>query len=139
MITTVTDLRTELTRLRAELEKAFGPDTAMPGSRGRGVSGGQCAAVAVIVYDKLGGSLVSTTVEGESHWFNRFRIGDATYDADITGDQWERPRIQIADRDRLYASTRVRRSDELNEETLRRAATLANRAGIEAPKVRRIA
>lgn len=127
----VKGLRQQLIQLRATLEKAFGPDTAMPGSRGRGVSGGQCAASAAIVYDKLGGCLVSTRVEDESHWFNRLRVGNTLLDVDITGDQWGRPAIQIADEGELYEGTRVRVPSELNSETLARARKLAARAGIE--------
>src|ERR1041384_3491139 len=124
---TLEDLREQLAELRSKLDNAFSPDTAMAGSRGIGPSAGHCAAVAAIVFDHLGGDLVSTKVQDESHWFNRFRAGDEIYDADITGDQWGRDAVQTGKEGSLYPHTRVRRSEDLNEETLRRAMKLATR------------
>jgi len=87
----------------------------------------------VIARELLGGEMVSAKVQGLSHWFNRFRVKEALFDADITGDQFGRPVLQIAPEGELYADTRVRRPEHLNEETLKRARLLAERAG--APEV----
>jgi hypothetical protein len=136
---TLPDLQARLAQLRSKLQPVFSRDTAMAGSRGVGPSAGHCAAVAAIVFDNLGGKLVSTIVQGESHWFNRFRLENEIYDVDITGDQWARPSIQVGKGGALYPGTRVRKSEELNEETLRRALKLAARAGISLSKLRRVA
>jgi len=117
--------------LRASLEKAFSPDTAMSHSLGTGLSAGQCAATAAIVFDRLGGSLVSTTIENESHWFNRIQVGDAVVDVDLTGDQFGRPAVQISMEGTLYSGTRIREVENLNNETIQRAIKLASRAGIQ--------
>jgi hypothetical protein len=73
--------------------------------------------------------MVSAKVQGLSHWFNRFRVKDTLVDADITGDQFGLPVLQSAPQGQLYADTRVRPREHLNEETLRRARILAERAG----------
>lgn len=107
------------------------PDTAAPGFPGIAASAGQCAATALIVKELLGGDMVSARVEGLSHWFNRFRVNNAYVDADITGDQFGRPLIQIAAEGKLYQDTHLRAPGHLNEETLRRVRLLAERAGVE--------
>jgi hypothetical protein len=139
LLRTLADLQARLTELRSKLEQSFSRDTAMAGSRGTGPSAGHCAVVAAIVFDLLGGELVSTVVQGESHWFNRFQLDSETYDADITGDQWGRAAIQTARESTLYRGTRLRKPEELNEETLRRAFKLAARAGVPLSKLRRVA
>ena len=65
-----------------------------------------------------------------SHWFNRIRVDDQLLDLDITGDQFSYPAIQIKPAEELYPCTRERSPDELNDETLYRAALLARRAGL---------
>lgn len=122
-------LRQQLMMLRRRLEVAYRPDTAAPGFSGSTASTGQCAATSVITRQILGGEMVSAKVEGVSHWFNRFRVNDAFFDADITGDQFGRPVLQIAREGDLYAETQLRSPEHLNAETLRRARLLADRAG----------
>jgi len=119
--------------LRQRLESAYCPDTAAPGFHGNAASTGQCAATSVIARELLGGEMVSAKVEGLSHWFNRFRVGESGFDADITGDQFGRPELQIAPEGQLYPGTRVRSPEHLNEETLKRARLLAERAS--APEI----
>jgi len=126
----VDGLRAELLELRARLDKSFSPDTALNGPRSAVPSAGHCAAAAAIVWETLGGSLVSTSLKGMSHWFNRIRVDDQLLDLDITGDQFSYPAVQIKPAEELYPYTRERSPDELNAETLQRAVLLACRAGL---------
>ncbi len=123
-------LRAELPELRARLDKSFSPDTALDGLQSDVPSAGHCAAATAIVWETLGGSLVSTSIKGMSHWFNRIRVDDQLVDLDITGDQFGYPAVQIKPVEELYPYTRERSPDELNDETLYRAALLARRAGL---------
>jgi len=123
-----------MTILRDQVEKAFSRDTASSVSMGSGPSAGQCAATAAIVFNKFGGSLVSTNIKNESHWFNRIQVGDTLFDVDITGDQFGLPTIQISKAGTLYEHTRIRERNELNEETIQRATKLARRANIDLEK-----
>ena len=123
-------LRAELLELRAKLEKNFSPDTALNGLQSAVPSAGHCAAAAAIVWERLGGSLVSTSIKGMSHWFNRIQVDDQLLDLDITGDQFGYPAVQIKPAEELYPHTRKCSPDELNDETLHRAALLARRAGL---------
>jgi len=118
-----------LTRqLRSALESAFSPETSFPGAHTDVASSGHCAAVAAIVRRRLGGWLVSATVENHSHWFNRLKAGKQFVDVDLTGDQFGRAPIQIAKFGCLYPGTRVRRPQELQAETLTRSELLEQRA-----------
>jgi hypothetical protein len=126
------DLSRELKTLRAQLEPAFGPETAIPGTKGTVPSAGHCAVVAAIIHDKLGGTFVSAMVSGISHWFNRFVIDGHIVDVDITGDQFGHQPIRIESMGQLFPGTRERKPTELNEETRQRSADLAARAGIVA-------
>jgi hypothetical protein len=119
-----------LMALRARLERSFSPDTALHGQQSDILSAGQCAAAAAIIWEMLGGSLVSANVHGVSHWFNRIQIDDQLLDLDLTGDQFGYPAIQIKPAEELYLYTRERSPDELNDETLYRAILLARRAGL---------
>jgi len=123
-------LRTELLELRARLDKSFSPDTAWNGQQSDVPSSGHCAAATAIVWETLGGSLVSANVHGISHWFNRVRIDDQLLDLDLTGDQFGYPAVQIKPAKELYPQTRERSPSELNDETLRRAILLARRASL---------
>jgi hypothetical protein len=77
-----------------------------------------------------GYSAVSANVNGISHWFNRIQADDQLLDIDLTGDQFGYPAVQIKPAEELYPQTRERSPDELNDETLHRAAVLARRAGL---------
>jgi hypothetical protein len=123
----------QLKRLRAVLEPAFSPETASPrtSAAGRPPSAGHCAAVAAIVWQRLGGELVSAKVQGESHWFNRLGIGGRVIDVDLTGDQFGLLAVRVGDPGRLHPGTRPRTSAELRDETIRRAIVLARRAGLD--------
>jgi hypothetical protein len=117
-----------LKELRLQLEREFRPDTAAPGFESGGPAAGQCAAVATIVNDLFGGELVSAIVQGQSHWFNQIRVGEARVEIDLTGDQFGRPPLQMAKLWSLYPDTKTRDFSELKAETLSRAAVLAARA-----------
>jgi hypothetical protein len=123
----------QLERLRAVLEPAFSPETASPrtSSAGRSPSAGHCAAVAAIVWQRLGGELVSAKVQGESHWFNRLSVGGHLIDVDLTGDQFGLPAVRVGEPGRLYCGTRPRNPSELRDETIRRAILLARKAGLD--------
>jgi hypothetical protein len=123
-------LQDKLTELRRRLEKAFAPDTAAPGYDGRTASTGHCAAVAIIIHVLLGADLISTVINGRSHWLNRIRAGGCLLDVDVTGDQLGAPPIQVRIAGQLYADVRARNRGELTDETLARAQLLAHRAGL---------
>ena len=118
--------------LRSRLEIAFAPDTAADGFKGSAASTGHCAAVAAIVYEILGGDMISTKTGRQSHWLNRLHDHERSVDVDLTGDQFGLPPIQITKAGELYAETRLRFSSELSPETLVRARLLAERAGLTA-------
>lgn len=122
-------LEDTLSFIRAQLQRAFHPDTAAQGFPGTTPSTGHCAAVSAIVHELVGGKLISTTIGGHSHWLNRLTFSSEEFDVDLTGDQFGLPAIQIADADALYPQTRVRDGAELNVETLERTRVLAERAG----------
>lgn len=120
-----------LANLRNRLELAFQPDTAAQGfGTGRSSSTGHCAVVAAILQQMAAGDLVSATVEGQSHWFNRLSVGGRQFDVDLTGDQFGLPSIRVGVCDGLFPATRVRHPAEINPETLRRAISLAKRAAL---------
>src|SRR5574341_1074674 len=81
------DLESTLSGLRGRLERAFSASTAAPGFSGSTASAGHCAAVSAILSKLIGGTMVSTRIEGQSHWFNRIQVGNREYDVDLTGDQ----------------------------------------------------
>lgn len=126
-----TELLIFLQDLRGKLAHHFTSDTAAPGFDINGPSAGQCAAVAVIVNQLLGGQFVSANVRGHSHWFNQIRLAKAKLvEIDLTGDQFGRPPIQITETLPLYPSARMRSSLDLKPETISRAVILAERAGL---------
>lgn len=113
--------------VRDRLDQVFQLDTAAPGTDHELPSAGHCAAVALILCEMFGGQLMSTKVNGQSHWFNR--LSDFGIDVDITGDQFGSPKIQISPIGWLYRDARERQFEEANPETLYRAGKLAKRAG----------
>lgn len=123
------ELTEDLYSIRAALEPAFSYDTAYKYKMGWTPSAGHCGAVAVIVNTILGGAYCSATVDGESHWFNRLSDGNQLYDVDLTGDQFGKPPVQMADVGRLYAGTRIRDFfGSVSPDTMARALRLAQRA-----------
>jgi hypothetical protein len=120
--------------VRRVLAAAFAMDTAYPGTPGLGSatcppSAGHCAVAAAILQHLHGGDLVSTTVDGVSHWHNRLVVDGVVRDVDVTGDQFGRSPVQIGVPGDLYPQGVVEASEALKPETLARAALLADRAG----------
>jgi hypothetical protein len=130
------DLVKYLEQLRSRLEQGFSRETAAPGFPSPSVSSGQCAAVSLIGRELLGGDFVSAVIDGHSHWFNRILDGNILLDIDLTGDQFGRPRIQIASPDNLYPSSKVRDPGEVHKETIARAVRLAQKADLPEVEVR---
>jgi hypothetical protein len=133
----VSSLRSQVVKLRRTLEQVFAPDTAQGARRGAPPSYGHCAAVAALVYERMGGTLVSTVFANKSHWFNRLPVGNGLIDVDLTGDQFGRDAVQIAPPGQLYNHTKERSFNELNLETRARAQALRQRAEAQRATVRR--
>jgi hypothetical protein len=121
-------LEWRLRLLRRKLVSAFSEDTAVSGFPRTTASSGQCAAVSAVLHFAFGAGFASAKINGLSHWFNRFQIGDRVLDVDLTGDQFGKPAIQQAPAGLLYEGTTSRETAELNQETLERAARLAAQA-----------
>lgn len=122
---------TELEQLRHTLEPALS-ETAVENK----LPNTQCAAVAAIVQDRFGSGLVSATVQGQTHWFNRLNVGGSTIDADLTGDQFGRQAVQFGLPGSLWMGSQLRALSELPEEVIRQAALLAEKAGLKDTKDR---
>ena len=87
-------------------------------------STGQCAATAVVFQQVFGGVMVSTMVEGVSHWYNQ--VGE--YDIDLTGDQFGHAPIRMVPKGSLYNDARERTHEEVDGATALRAMLLALKA-----------
>jgi hypothetical protein len=75
--------------------------------------------------------VVYAYVDGELHLFNRIEQQAHTeMDVDLTGDQFGRGPVQIAETGQLYGETLVFHAHEMHQETLERAARLAERSGL---------
>lgn len=127
MLTAPDQLQRGLRALRGILEPAFSSDTAAPGFPETTPSAGHCAVVSALLHDKFGVTMVSTHVNGMSHWFSRIEWEGVLFDFDLTGDQFGFDPIQIAPAGELYQPSLVRQPVELNEETLRRVGLLGSR------------
>jgi len=102
----IKDYRERLRLLRGEMNMIFSPDTAARGyAKPSCPSAGHCAVVALYLRHYLTsaekntvGDVVRCKVDGVSHWYNTFLGGDAFFYVDLTGDQFGRPKVQIADK-----------------------------------------
>jgi len=115
--------------IRRGLDSCFSEETAYPGSWDPKLpSKGHCAAVAICVQRLLGGGLVSTKVNGESHWFNRINIPERIggyIDVDLTADQFGYEPVRVGEAGELYPEiTRDRHPSEVKPETIDRADIL---------------
>jgi hypothetical protein len=119
-------IQTTLKKLRLGLDSSFSTDTAVPGTLSTIPSAGHCAAVTVIVKSLLGGDLLSTKVQGISHWVNRLYLDNDTYEVDLTGDQFGYHTVQISPNE-LYPDETLRSIRDINEETFNRAEKLAKK------------
>ena len=115
--------------LRRQIQVAFLADTAAPGSGWVDTmpSTGHCAIVAMLMRRMFGGEFVSAMPGGISHWFNRIELLGTSIDIDITGDQFGRPRVQVAPAGELYTGTRGRLEAHINEDTIRRFELFSSR------------
>jgi hypothetical protein len=112
----------ELEELQHQLAAAYSPDTATHGAIGPTPSFGHCSAVAAIVQNLYGGKLVTATVKGIPHVFNR--IGH--WDADLTSDQFGIHAPAFALADTLYPNSKELDAP-LDKDTIRRARLLQSR------------
>jgi len=91
-------IRTILETACWDADTSADPDNWTPGNR----SYGQCAVTALIVQDQLGGTLLRTTVDGVSHYYNRLpgnRCVDLTFDQFPHGSRHD---AESVERDRDY-------------------------------------
>ena len=123
------DINKQLYSLRMDLDLAFSEDTAVNGTLFTVPSAGHCAAVSVIVYILFSGDMLSTIIDGTSHWFNRVPA-NVELDVDLTGDQFGFPPVQITKAGKLYSESKIRTLKQVNDETLKRAHLLATRANM---------
>lgn len=131
--TTISSLMADVHAINHWLAPHYARDTAAPDTPiiGSIQSSGHCMVAALILRSIFGGDLVSTTVEGKSHWFNRIDVGGFIVDVDITGDQFGLETIQVGPANALYdAPAKIRESSEADEGTHSRAIVLAERAHI---------
>ena len=97
----------------------FSRETAYGGVWTEGSSQGHCAVAAIIVRYIFGGNLVSTIINGESHWFNQ--LGNLYID--ITADQYGPDKVMIEEH--LYPTLiRERFDNDIKEETMERVRKL---------------
>lgn len=125
-----------LLHLRQLFDSVFSEETAAPGTDYTIPSAGHCAVAALFIYNRFGGELLSATVDGKSHWFNRITVFDKTIDVDLTGDQFnksdtskldQRGHIEIAEPGFMFPGTRVRTIKEVNQETFDRYEIFARK------------
>ena len=75
--------------------------------------------------------MVSSIINGESHWFNRLNSDQGWLDVDLTADQFGGDSVLVRPLGTLYNDSKDRSPDDLNLETLRRAQVLADKANID--------
>lgn len=114
----------QLKHLRELLELHFSAETSFSGVKSKIPSTGHCAVVALIIYFAFNALIVSTKINGVSHWFNRLRINGSDYDFDLTGDQFGFEPFKIDLANSLYNDTRIRCIDEVDMHTFNRAFLL---------------
>ncbi len=128
------DLQEHAQALRADLEAHFSAETAAPGTvLSTKPSAGHSAAVAYIFHQLMGGDYVSATVEGNSHWYNRIRTKEGLVEVDLTGDQFGHDPVRVMPAGSMYFLPRTRNAEDLTPEDIRRAETLAEKAGLLQP------
>jgi hypothetical protein len=113
-------LTTMLVALRDRMERAFAEDTAGGMWNPLVPSAGHCALASIVVRGLFDGYFISARPGGVSHWFNRVPVAGEWFDVDVTGDQFGRPRVQVAGVDELFRDCRARSIDDLNRETWQR-------------------
>jgi len=111
----------------------FSPDTAYPGSSMQTPSSGHCAVVSYLVHLEFGFDMVSAMVSHDggqvSHWFNRNK-GAWLFDVDLTSDQFGKEKVLYSTKEELYPNSKIRKVEDLSEETKQRAKLLAQRSNL---------
>jgi len=75
-----------------------------------------------------GAVLLSTYIDGESHWYNRIDLPEGPVELDLTGDQFGFPAVQVSEaQETLYGQARQRTLSEANAETTARSLLLERR------------
>lgn len=120
------ELKEYLLQFREHLEYAFSPETSIDGQVSDTKSHGHCAVVSYLLHKKLNADMVSTTINGQSHWFNRLKVSEGTVEFDLTADQFGHGKVRIIF-GKLYDTEKDRDESELNEETLQRVEILERR------------
>lgn len=110
--------------LRRLLNPVMCADTACIGIDYSGApSRGHCASASIIFFSIYGGDLASTTINGESHWFNKLLAVDIDLTLDQYGAQQE---VSIAPG--LHDVYRIRPLSDVSAETWLRSMSLMSRA-----------
>jgi hypothetical protein len=97
---TESGLRSELNVLRKAMDKVFSCDTAFGTCNNNSMSSGHCMLSALIVQDLYGGKIMTGSVDGIPHYWNKL----CHMEVDLTGDQFKKPKIQIR-KDSLYGKS----------------------------------
>ena len=85
------DLRKELNSIRKAMDKVFSCDTAFGTCNKNSMSSGHCMLSALIVQDMYGGKVMSGSIDGIPHYWNKV----CHMEVDLTGDQFKKPKVQI--------------------------------------------
>lgn len=116
--------------LRSKLLIIWADDTRAPNSTTQTLSAGHCAVTARLIKELLPASrMVSTKIEGQSHWFNQVAMNGYFWTLDLTPDQFD-PEVEYIltnAPEGPYTSPKVRNISEINEETNSRYRLLQSR------------
>jgi len=96
---TESSLRKELNTIRKAMDEIFSCNTAFGTCNNNSMSSGHCMLSALIIQDRYGGKIISGSVDGIPHYWNRL----CHLDVDLTGDQFRKPKVQIR-KDNLYGA-----------------------------------
>ena len=95
-----TTLKKELSILRDAMDSVFACDTAFGDCNNNSMSSGHCMLSSLIIQDMYGGDIKGGTINGIPHYWNTL----CHLDVDLTGDQFNKSRIQIK-KGNLYPSS----------------------------------
>jgi len=73
--------------------------------------------------------MISTYIDGISHWFNEVFIDGVRYQFDLTADQFDLDKV-IVGTSPIHGEYRVRSLEDVNQETFFRTALLADKMGL---------
>lgn len=121
---TIAAVKKQMEEVRECFDDIFSADTAYDSKNYKGGSHGHCAVVAAILKKKFGGDMYSTTINGQSHWFNQIIVDEIAYDVDITGDQFGLPAVQVGEPYTLYQDNRLRHEEQFDMDTVWRVMML---------------